>query len=95
VVCTESVPVRRDKLLLRHGGQGGRRRARVDHGRVPDQRIMINMDGVRWGTAAEIATHLGHGVAADEVRSWAAGDGLASARLTDERGFAGWPARVG
>lgn len=52
---------------------------------------MINLDGVRWGTAAEIAVQLGHGVTAAAVRSWAARDGLPAVRTRDEAGPAAGP----
>ncbi len=44
---------------------------------------MIAVAGEWWGTAAQIAQHLGHGVTDDMVRRWAARDGLASVRLVD------------
>jgi len=47
---------------------------------------VIIVDGDRWGTAAEIAAHIGHGVTPATVRSWAARDGLASVRMTDDDG---------
>ncbi|MFI7547227.1 hypothetical protein [Actinoplanes sp. NPDC049599] len=47
---------------------------------------MIVVDGVRWGTAAEIAVQLGHGVTAAAVRSWAARDGLLAVRTRDGAG---------
>jgi len=47
---------------------------------------MINLDGVRWGTAAEIAEQLGHGANPTAVRSWAARDGLSSVRIRDAAG---------
>jgi hypothetical protein len=42
--------------------------------------------GIRWGTAAEIAAHLGRGVTAAMVRNWAARDGLRKARMPDSLG---------
>jgi hypothetical protein len=47
---------------------------------------VIVVDGIRWGTAAEIAAQLGHGVTAAAVRRWSERDGLSRARLVDERG---------
>jgi hypothetical protein len=47
---------------------------------------VITAAGEQWGTAAEIAAHLGHGVTAAAVRSWARRDGLPSARLRDASG---------
>jgi hypothetical protein len=47
---------------------------------------MIVVAGVRWGTAAEIANYLGHGVTPAAVRSWAARDGLPAARMADGNG---------
>ena len=49
---------------------------------------MINVDGVRWGTAAEVAAQLGHGVTEATVRSWTqpSRGGLSSARLRDGAG---------
>jgi predicted ArsR family transcriptional regulator len=47
---------------------------------------MINLDGVRWGTAKEIAVQLGHGVTEAAVRSWAARDGLLAVRVRDGAG---------
>jgi hypothetical protein len=47
---------------------------------------MITVDGVPWGTAAEIAEHLGHGVTAAAVRAWVRRDGLPAVRLPDACG---------
>lgn len=47
---------------------------------------MIVLDGVRWGTAREIADQLGHGVTAAAVRKWASRDGLPVARTFDTSG---------
>lgn len=37
-------------------------------------------DGVLWGSAAEIAAELGHGVTPDMIRKWELRDGLTAAR---------------
>jgi hypothetical protein len=47
---------------------------------------MIQVADEWWGTAAEIATHLGHGVTDAVVRSWARSDSLCSLRVHDENG---------
>ncbi|MDP9799362.1 hypothetical protein J2S43_007874 [Catenuloplanes nepalensis] len=47
---------------------------------------MIMVAGETWGTAAEIADHIGQGVTADTVRWWGRNDGLASVRMADEDG---------
>lgn len=47
---------------------------------------MIEVAGEWWATAAEIADHIGHGVTPATVRSWAARDGLAAVRATDDVG---------
>ena len=49
---------------------------------------MIEVDGVQWGTAAEIAGQLGHGVTEAAVRKWAARDGLPSPRMRGDDGRA-------
>ncbi len=51
-----------------------------------DVGAVIAVAGEWWGTAAQIAQHLGHGVTPDMVRKWAARRGLANARLTDDNG---------
>ncbi len=48
--------------------------------------MLIDQHGIRWGTAAELAQHLGHGVTAAAIRNWARRDGLTSARMTDDDG---------
>lgn len=48
--------------------------------------MIVDADGARWGTAAEIADHLGGGVTVDAVRKWAQRDGLPSARIAGEDG---------
>lgn len=45
---------------------------------------MIEVAGKWWGTAREVAGHIGHGVTADAVRWWGRYDGLAKARMTDD-----------
>jgi len=47
---------------------------------------MIEVAGEWWGTAREIAEHLGHGVTEDVVRWWGRCDGLAKVRMKDRRG---------
>ncbi|XVU25790.1 hypothetical protein ACQPZJ_01660 [Actinoplanes sp. CA-054009] len=47
---------------------------------------MIHVAGEDWGTAAEIAEHIGQGVTAAAVRRWAQRDGLASVRMQDAAG---------
>jgi hypothetical protein len=47
---------------------------------------MIEVAGEWWGTAAEIAGHIGHGVTPDAVRWWARHDGLTRVRMFDEHG---------
>ncbi len=41
---------------------------------------MIEIAGETWGTAQEIADHIGGGLTAAAVRRWADRDGLAAAR---------------
>jgi hypothetical protein len=48
--------------------------------------VIVAPDGSRWGTAAEIAAHLGHGVTEAVVRSWVRRDGLPAARMADDDG---------
>lgn len=48
--------------------------------------MLTDDNGQRWATAAQIAAHLGHGVTPATVRSWAARDGLPTARMTDAQG---------
>lgn len=48
--------------------------------------MIVDRDGVRWGTAEEVAEHLGHGVTVAQVRNWAARDGLPKARMPDADG---------
>lgn len=51
--------------------------------------MIVDRDGVRWGTAAEIAAHLGHGVTEHTVKNWARparGDGLPRAQMVGENG---------
>jgi hypothetical protein len=43
-------------------------------------------DGEDWGTVAQIATHLQHGVTHAMVRGWANYYGLPKARITDAKG---------
>ncbi|MEV6344146.1 hypothetical protein [Actinoplanes sp. NPDC051851] len=47
---------------------------------------MIVVDGRRWGTAAEIAAHLGNGVTEHAVRWWARHNGLTRQRIHDRAG---------
>lgn len=47
---------------------------------------MIEVDGRKWGTVAEIATALGPDVTPTMVRNWARRDGLSRVRLVDEDG---------
>jgi hypothetical protein len=47
---------------------------------------VIQIAGEWWGTAAEIAGHIGKGVTEATVRRWAGRYGLASVRLKDEDG---------
>lgn len=49
---------------------------------------MIHVAGESWGTAAEVAEHIGQGVTAAAVRRWADPDrdGLASVRTQDGAG---------
>lgn len=47
---------------------------------------MIDVAGERWGTAAEIAEHLGHGVTEAAVRAWARRDGLPAIKMPDAHG---------
>ena len=48
--------------------------------------MIVAEGGVRWGTAAEIAEHLGQGVTAAMIRRWADRDGLTSARIIGQHG---------
>lgn len=48
--------------------------------------MLTDDTGTRWGTAAEIATHLGHGVTSAVIRSWAHRDDLPAARMSDRNG---------
>lgn len=48
--------------------------------------MIVDDDGTTWGTAAEIAAHLGHGVTAAAVRRWADRDHLPRAATTDDAG---------
>ncbi|BEL07844.1 hypothetical protein Q0Z83_060350 [Actinoplanes sichuanensis] len=47
---------------------------------------MIEVAGEWWGTADEVAGHIGQGVTADAVRWWSRYDGLTKARTTDDHG---------
>ncbi|MFI6228895.1 hypothetical protein ACIBCR_16450 [Micromonospora echinospora] len=47
---------------------------------------MIHADGRDWGTAAEIAHHLGDDVTPTMVRNWARRSGLTRHRTTDNDG---------
>jgi hypothetical protein len=47
---------------------------------------MIQVAGEWWGTAREVAEHIGNGLTEDAVRWWGRNDGLAMARMADERG---------
>jgi len=47
---------------------------------------MIEVAGEWWGTAAQIAEHIGHGLTVAGVRRWAERDGLTSVRSTDAFG---------
>lgn len=48
--------------------------------------MLVDDNGTRWGTAAELAQHLGGGVTIAAIRNWARRDGLTSARMTDDDG---------
>jgi hypothetical protein len=47
---------------------------------------VIQVAGEAWGTAAEIAEHIGHGLTEDNVRRWATRYDLASVTMRDDRG---------
>jgi hypothetical protein len=47
---------------------------------------MIVVDGRHWGTATEIAAHLGHGVTAKTVRRWYEDRAIPGVRTADENG---------
>lgn len=47
---------------------------------------MIEVAGEWWGTAREVAEHIGHGLTEDAVRWWGRHDGLARVRMTDDSG---------
>ena len=47
---------------------------------------MIEVAGEWWGTAAEIADHIGQGLKPHTIRWWARNDGLARVRATDADG---------
>ncbi|MBG0560707.1 hypothetical protein [Actinoplanes aureus] len=47
---------------------------------------MIQVAGEWWGTAAEIADQIGHGVTAATVRRWAERDDLTAVRTVDRAG---------
>jgi hypothetical protein len=47
---------------------------------------MIEVAGEWWGTAREVAEHIGQGLTADAVRWWGRCDGLAQVRMTDDNG---------
>jgi hypothetical protein len=47
---------------------------------------VIQVAGEWWGTAAEIAAHIGHGVTVAGVRRWADRDGLTAVRGADGQG---------
>ncbi len=47
---------------------------------------MIRIEGEWWGTAAQVADHLGGGVTAAMLRNWAARDGLPKVRSVDRDG---------
>ncbi|MEU8821817.1 hypothetical protein [Actinoplanes sp. NPDC048796] len=47
---------------------------------------MMEVAGEHWGTAAEVAEHIGQGVTEDNVRRWAERYGLISVTMKDEKG---------
>ncbi len=47
---------------------------------------MIHLDGRDWGTAAEIAAHLGNGVTDKAVRRWYEDGAITGIRMADQHG---------
>lgn len=47
---------------------------------------MIEVAGEWWGTAAEVADHIGQGLTPEAVRWWSRYNGLQRVRMTDANG---------
>lgn len=48
--------------------------------------MIVDEHGIWWGTAAEIAAHLGHGVTVAALRKWVTRDGLPAVRMSTGSG---------